>query len=97
VDRRLALLAWAHAHDAVIIEDDYDGEYRFDGPPLPAMKSLQHSDRVIYMGTFSKLLFPALRLAYLVVPDWLIDPFTSAISLTCRHVPVFQQAVLASF
>jgi len=97
VDRRLALLAWAHAHDAVIIEDDYDGEYRFDGPPLPAMKSLQHSDRVIYMGTFSKLLFPALRLAYLVVPDWLIDPFVSAISLTCRHMPVFQQGVLASF
>ncbi|KAB2912145.1 MAG: PLP-dependent aminotransferase family protein [Dechloromonas sp.] len=97
VDRRLALLAWADAQDAVIIEDDYDGEYRFDSAPLPAMKSLDRNGRVIYLGTFSKLLFPALRLAYVVVPDGLAEAFAAAISLTCRHQPMFQQAVLAAF
>lgn len=97
VDRRLALLAWAAAQDAIIVEDDYDGEYRFDSAPLPALKSLDRDGRVIYLGTFSKLLFPALRLAYVVVPDWLTEAFAAAISLTCRHQPVFQQAVLAAF
>lgn len=97
VDRRLDLLAWASTHKAVILEDDYDGEYRFDGAPLPALKSLDEHGHVIYLGTFSKLLFPALRLAYVVLPDWLVDPFGAAISLTCRHHPVFQQAVLAAF
>ncbi len=95
--RRLALLAWAEERNAVIIEDDYDGEYRYDAAPLPALKSLDQHGRVIYLGTFSKLLFPSLRLAYLVVPDWLADACTSAISLTCRHAPIFAQAVLAEF
>lgn len=97
VDRRLALLAWAEAQDALIVEDDYDGEYRFDGAPLPAMKSLDRHGRVLYLGTFSKLLFPALRLAYAVVPDWLVEPFAAALSLTCRHQSLFQQGVLAAF
>jgi len=97
IQRRLALLAWAEAHQAVIIEDDYDGEYRFDGAPLPAMKSLDRNGSVIYLGTFSKLLFPALRLAYMVVPTGLRDAFASAISLTTRHQPLFLQGVLASF
>lgn len=97
VERRLALLAWANACNATIIEDDYDGEYRFDGAPLAALKSLDRSDRVIYLGTFSKLLFPALRLAYVVLPDWLVDPFSAALSLTCRHTPMQSQAVLAAF
>ncbi|MGE5651135.1 MAG: PLP-dependent aminotransferase family protein [Bacillota bacterium] len=97
LERRLALLAWADACNAMIIEDDYDGEYRFEGAPLPAMKSLDRNGRVIYMGTFSKLLFPSLRIAYVVVPDALADAFASAISLTFRHTPVFQQAVLATF
>ncbi|PAS98446.1 MAG: transcriptional regulator [Candidatus Dactylopiibacterium carminicum] len=97
IERRLALLAWAEACNATIIEDDYDGEYRFDGIPLSALKSLDRNDRVIYLGTFSKLLFPALRLAYVVLPDWLVSPFASALSLTCRHTPVLQQAVLAAF
>lgn len=97
LERRLALLAWAEACNGTIIEDDYDGEYRFDGAPLPAMKSLDRHDRVIYLGTFSKLLFPALRLAYAVVPEWLTEAFASAISLTTRHAPIFPQAVLASF
>lgn len=97
IDRRLDLLAWAATHRAMILEDDYDGEYRFDGAPLPALKSLDDRGHVIYLGTFSKLLFPALRLAYVVLPDWLVDAFGAAISLTCRHHPVFQQAVLAAF
>ncbi|MDK9690183.1 PLP-dependent aminotransferase family protein [Azospira sp.] len=97
LERRLALLAWAEAGRRIIIEDDYDGEYRFDGAPLPALKSLDRHDRVIYLGTFSKLLFPALRLAYAVVPEWLAEPFASAISLTVRHAPILPQAVLAAF
>jgi len=97
LERRLALLAWAEAGNGVIIEDDYDGEYRFHGAPLPAMKSLDRNGRVIYTGTFSKLLFPALRLAYVVVPDGLTEAFAAAISLTCRHLPLLQQAVLADF
>lgn len=97
LERRLSLLAWADACNAVIVEDDYDGEYRFDGAPLPAMKSLDRNGRVIYLGTFSKLLFPSLRLAYVVVPEWLVDAFAAAISLTFRHAPVFAQAILATF
>lgn len=97
LERRLALLDWADTCDAVIIEDDYDGEFRFDGTPLPALKSLDRNGRVLYMGSFSKLLFPSLRLAYLVVPDGWSDAFASALSLTCRYVPVFQQAVLSDF
>ncbi|MGO4380920.1 MocR-like pyridoxine biosynthesis transcription factor PdxR [Pseudoduganella sp. RAF53_2] len=97
LERRLALLSWAEANNTMIIEDDYDGEFRFDGQPLPALKSLDGSEHVIYMGSFSKLLFPALRLAYMVVPAWMADAYRSAISLTCRHAPVYQQAVLADF
>lgn len=97
IERRLALLAWAEACNATIIEDDYDSEYRFKGTPLSALKSLDQGERVIYMGTFSKLLYPSLRLAYLVVPDDLVDAFASAISLTCRHVSRFQQEVLSLF
>ncbi|RCO08632.1 PLP-dependent aminotransferase family protein, partial [Bacilli bacterium] len=66
--RRLALLAWANQKNAWIIEDDYDSEFRYHGHPLPALKSLDHEQRVLYTGTFSKVLFPGLRLAYVVVP-----------------------------
>ncbi|MFT4172855.1 MAG: PLP-dependent aminotransferase family protein [Herbaspirillum sp.] len=97
IERRLALLAWAEACDALIIEDDYDGEFRYTGTPLSALKSLDRAERVIYMGTFSKLLFPALRLAYLVVPEWLADPFAAALSLTSRHVALAPQRVLSRF
>jgi GntR family transcriptional regulator/MocR family aminotransferase len=74
--RRLALLAWANQKDAWIIEDDYDSEFRYHGHPLPALKSLDHEQRVLYTGTFSKVLFPGLRLAYLVVPPLCNRPFT---------------------
>jgi len=74
--RRLALLAWARAHSAWIVEDDYDGEFHYAGRPLPALKSLDDPDVVIYAGSFSKVLFPGLRLGYLVVPWRLMERMT---------------------
>ncbi|KAH0442098.1 PLP-dependent aminotransferase family protein [Paraburkholderia fungorum] len=97
LERRLSLLEWARERGAVIIEDDYDSEYRFEGNPLAAMKSLDDDGHVIYCGTFSKLLFPALRTAYAILPDRLVDPFVAALSLTARHVPLDQQSVLHEF
>ncbi len=76
--RRLALLAWAERNDAYVIEDDYDSEFRYDGAPLRAIHGLQGSDRVIYLGTFSKVLFPSLRLGYVVVPRLLLKAYRSA-------------------
>src|SRR5262249_42208952 len=69
VMRRIALLAWAASQDGLIIEDDYDGEFRYDAPPLPTMASLDTEGRVVYIGTFSKVLTPALRVGYLIVPS----------------------------
>jgi len=97
LERRLSLLEWARDGDSIIIEDDYDSEYRFEGNPLAAMKSLDHDGNVIYCGTFSKLLFPALRTAYAILPDRFVDPFVAALSLTARHVPLDQQSVLHEF
>lgn len=97
LDRRLALLRWARAADAYIFDDDYDAEHRFADRPLPALKSLDDSDRVIHAGTFSKLLFPGLRLAYVVLPRHLARPFGDALSLTARHQPLGSQATLAAF
>jgi GntR family transcriptional regulator/MocR family aminotransferase len=97
LDRRLALLAWADAADATVIEDDYDSEYRFTGSPLAALKSLDASDRVVYAGTFTKFLFPSLRLAYAVLPERLVEPFAAALAVTSRHAPVLPQAVLSDF
>jgi GntR family transcriptional regulator/MocR family aminotransferase len=97
LDRRLALLRWADEVDAIVIEDDYDSEYRFSSQPLAPLKSLDKSERVIYTGTFSKLLFPSLRLAYIVLPDWLAEQFASALSLTCRHMSLLPQVVLHEF
>ena len=95
--RRLALLDWAIRCGAWIIEDDYDSEYRYSGRPLAALQGLDKEDRVIYIGTFSKVLFPALRLGYLVVPTDLIDTFGAALAHTACHPPLINQAVLADF
>lgn len=97
LERRLALLAWADAQGATVIEDDYDGEFRFAGRPLTPVKSLDASGRVVYLGTFSKLLFPALRLAYLVLPDWLVEPMAGALALTSRYLSPLPQAALLAF
>jgi len=95
--RRLALLEWARRSDATIFEDDYDSEYRYSGPPMPALQGLDHHGRVIFAGSFSKVLFPSLRLGYVVVPPDLVDAFAATISVTTRHAPLLDQAVLADF
>ena len=97
--RRLALLRWASRSGAWVIEDDYDSEYRYTGRPLEALQGLDSSDEgcVIYVGTFSKVLSPALRLGYLVVPPELVDAFAAARELVDRCSPSLEQAVLAEF
>lgn len=97
--RRLALLRWASRCGAWVIEDDYDSEYRYTGRPLEALQGLDSSDEgcVIYVGTFSKVLSPALRLGYLVVPPNLVDSFAAARELVDRCSPTLEQAVLAEF
>jgi GntR family transcriptional regulator/MocR family aminotransferase len=95
--RRLALLEWAQEQDAYIIEDDYDSELRYDGRPLAALQGLDESGHVIYLGTFSKVLFPALRLGYIVLPPSLLEPFISAKRLVDRGAPTLTQAAVADF
>jgi GntR family transcriptional regulator/MocR family aminotransferase len=95
--RRMALLEWARRAGAVIIEDDYDSEYRYAGRPMPALQGLDRHGVVLFAGSFSKVLFPALRLGYLVVPEDLIEPVAALRSLTARHPPTLSQAVLADF
>ncbi|MBY6242282.1 PLP-dependent aminotransferase family protein [Methylosinus sp. Sm6] len=97
LDRRLELLAWAEAAEAIVVEDDYDSEFRFRGLPLAALKSHDSGDRVAYVGAFSKMLFPALRLAFVALPGALVDPFAKALSLTCRYQPTAAQATLFDF
>jgi GntR family transcriptional regulator / MocR family aminotransferase len=95
--RRVALLAWAARKKAWIIEDDYDGEFHYVGRPLPALKSLDGNDVVLYAGSFSKVLFPALRLGYLVVPDRLVDRFATAARTFLNGNPALEQAIVARF
>lgn len=95
--RRVELLEWAGASRAWLIEDDYDGEFRFGGRPLAALKSLDHDGRVIYIGSFSKTLFPALRLGYMVLPPSLRDAFNAAKWLEDRGSNTLEQAALAHF
>jgi GntR family transcriptional regulator/MocR family aminotransferase len=95
--RRLALLEWAQEAGAWIIEDDYDSEYRYVGRPFAALQGLDMAGRVIYAGTFSKVLFPALRLGYLVVPPDLVEAFVAARLFADMHSPVLEQAVVAEF
>ncbi|MHB8574872.1 MAG: MocR-like pyridoxine biosynthesis transcription factor PdxR [Dehalococcoidia bacterium] len=95
--RRLALLEWAERANGWIVEDDYDSEYRFSGRPLAAMQGLDQVDRVIYVGTFSKVLFPGLRLGYLVLPADLVAPFVIARDLSGRLSPLLEQAIRADF
>jgi GntR family transcriptional regulator/MocR family aminotransferase len=95
--RRLALLEWASRSGAWILEDDYDSEYRYAGRPLAALQGLDTAGRVIYAGTFSKVLFPSLRLGYLIVPAELVDAFVAARALADRHAPSVPQAALADF
>lgn len=95
--RRLALLDWATRNDAWIIEDDYDSEYRYISRPLPALKSLDHDGRVLYSGTFSKVLFPSIRLAYLVVPPAQVEWFEQISQAFTGGSPQLTQAIVTAF
>jgi len=95
--RRLELLRVARRMRAWVLEDDYDSEFRYSSRPIAALQGLDHDGRVIYLGTFSKTLFPSLRLGYAVVPVELVGPFTAARSVLDIHSPLFEQAVLTEF
>jgi len=95
--RRLALLQWAERTGSWILEDDYDGEYRYAGKPLASLQGLDKGEHVIYIGTFSKVLFPALRLGYLIVPPQLVDAFSAARAAADRHSNTIDQLVLTDF
>ena len=95
--RRLALLDWAAQNQAWVIEDDYDGEYRYVSRPLPALKSLDRDGRVLYAGTFSKVLFPAIRLAYLVVPATQVERFEQIGHTFTGGSPQLTQAIVSAF
>ena len=95
--RRTALLDFARAHNAFVFEDDYDAEFRFTGPPLPSLQGIDHSGRVIYAGTMSKILCPSLRLGYIVAPEPLVDSFIKIRSAMDQHSSPIDQATLARF
>ena len=97
LQRRLQLIDWAARKGGWIIEDDYDSEYRYCGKPLAAMQGLDGAGRVVYLGTFSKTMFPALRVGYLVVPDGLQSAFASAIRYSGHTVSLSLQSALAEF
>lgn len=95
--RRLELLAWAERTQGWIVEDDYDGEYRYSGAPLSPLAALDRNGRVIYVGTFAKVAFPALRLGYLVLPRNLVKPFSQRRAVDMRHSEIGTQVVMAEF
>jgi GntR family transcriptional regulator/MocR family aminotransferase len=97
LSRRLELLAWARQQGAVIIEDDYDSEYRYSGPPLPCLQGLSEDVPVIYCGTFSKVMFPGLRIGYLIVPAEMVATFARAKWVSDRHSALLEQAALTDF
>jgi GntR family transcriptional regulator/MocR family aminotransferase len=95
--RREALLAWAHDREGWILEDDYDGDYRYAGRPLAALQAMDRGARVIYIGTFNKTLFPGVRTAYAVVPEDLVQPMVDAKHVADGHNATLSQAALAQF
>jgi GntR family transcriptional regulator/MocR family aminotransferase len=94
--RRNALLEWARAEGAHIVEDDYDGDYRYEGRPIASLQGME-PERVIYIGSFNKLLFPGLRIAYAIVPEPLVGPFVDAKHAADGHTALLPQGVLAAF
>ena len=95
--RRLELLAWARRAGAWVLEDDYDSEFRYAGRPLASLQGIDDGGRVIYIGTFSKVLFPGLRLGYAVVPPELLDAVLAARLLTDWHPAALQEGVVTDF
>ena len=97
LERRIQILEWAQKENAWIIEDDYDSEYRYAGQPIAAMQGIDNSDRVLYLGTFSKVLFPGLRIGYIVVPKTLVPVFSLAKSICDHNSSTLLQSALTSF
>jgi len=95
--RRLSLLEWARRARTIIFEDDYDSEYRYSGRPIPALQGLDKASVVIFAGSFSLVLFPSLRLGYVVVPEDLVDTFAAAASVSTHHPPLLDQVILCDF
>jgi len=97
LSRRLELLEWAKRTNAVIVEDDYDGEFHYQGQPLESLQGLDREGRVVYIGTFSRTVFSALRIGYLIAPRRLVPAFTAAKWLCDRHTATLEQETLAEF
>jgi GntR family transcriptional regulator / MocR family aminotransferase len=97
LERRRALLDWAVEQDAYILEDDYDGDYRYEGRPIASLQGMDQNERVIYIGSFNKTLFPGLRIAYAVVPEPLVGPCIDAKHVADGHTALLSQGVLAAF
>src|ERR1051326_6125497 len=95
--RRTALIEFAHTRDAYIFEDDHNSEFRFIGPPLPCLQGLDDCGRVIYAGTMSKILYPSLRLGYILAPERLVEPMIKIRAVMDQHSPAIDQATLARF
>ena len=95
--RRLGLLKWAKRNNAVVVEDDYDGEFRYEGQLIESLQGLDREGRVIYVGTFSRTVFSSLRIGYLIAPKGLVTAFTAAKWLCDRHTPALEQQALAEF
>jgi GntR family transcriptional regulator / MocR family aminotransferase len=95
--RRLSLLEWARRSRTIIFEDDYDSEYRYSGRPVPALQGLDRAGVVVFAGSFTNVLFPALRLGYVVVPQSMVEVFAAAASVSTHHPPLIDQAILCDF
>ena len=95
--RRTALIDFARQHDAYIFEDDHNSEFRFTGPPLPCLQGLDNSGRVIYAGTMSKILYPSLRIGYILAPEQLVESMIKIRAVMDQHSPAIDQATLARF
>ena len=97
LERRLRLLEWARSKNAWIIEDDYDSEFRYKGQPLPALQGLIEEAQVLYLGTFSKVFAPGIRMAYLVIPEFMVETFSHARRAVDTHSPIPLQAAMHIF
>ena len=97
LSRRTALIDFARACDAYIFEDDHNSEFRYTGPPLPCLQGLDRAGRVIYAGTMSKILYPSLRIGYLLAPEQLVEPMIKIRAVMDQHSPAIDQATLAQF
>jgi GntR family transcriptional regulator/MocR family aminotransferase len=94
---RVQLINWAQSNNGIIIEDDYDSEMRFSNKPIPALKSLDNFDKVIYLGTFSKIFIPTLRMSFMVLPDWLLKLYLEKYKMLQQTTPKLNQLALAKF